>query len=314
MAFLFTFLAMLMTTVCDLYEKKSINSDTEDVLKTIVWYGICNAIMFTLAYTLGLDEISVMPHELVLENPQLLLTTVFNYLCLFFALIAYKYLGVSTKNTFVNIDGLFFVILLVLFHLTTGEAQYARRLFDPLTIIGLILIISSGIIYPNIKGENEEESSEHKLKSAKNQKLIVIIGMAMSFISAFFDGAESMVSSVLIGDDIVDSVEFICVLTLLQVVISFFIWIYLWIKNKKIYNPFRKTEKNRIISQSFSIVADLLYVFALSDDALIGVILWNAFPVLDILASRLFMKEKLSKLQYLVLATMITGAICVSIS
>lgn len=70
MAFLFTFLAMLMTTVCDLYEKKSINSDTEDVLKTIVWYGICNAIMFTLAYTLGLDETSVMPHELVLENPQ----------------------------------------------------------------------------------------------------------------------------------------------------------------------------------------------------------------------------------------------------
>ena len=123
-----------------------------------------------------------------------------------------------------------------------------------------------------------------------------------------------MVSSVLIGDDIVDSMEFICVLAFMQGIISFFVWIYLWIKNKKIYNPFRRSEKYRFAGQGCGTIADLLYVFALSDDALLSVILWNAFPILDILASRFFMKEKLSKLQYLVLAMMIIGAVCVGLS
>jgi len=54
--------------------------------------------------------------------------------------------------------------------------------------------------------------------------------------------------------------------------------------------------------------------FALSDDALLGIILWNAFPIMDIVGARIFMKEKLGRLQYLVLLLMIAGAVCISLS
>ena len=303
---------MLMTSASDLFEKKSVESSTEDVLKTLVWYGICNAVLFCLVFFLGMDETSLMPHELLFRNPAILLSPLFNYLCLFFALAAYKYLGVSARNTFANIDGLFFILLLVLYHVLSGEAQYAVRLFDPLTMTGLILVIGAGIIYPNLKGA--ERNSEHSPEAPGELKTMVIFGIVIAVVSAFFDGAESMVSSVLIGDEIVDSIEFICALALIQVIISFGVWVYLCVKNKEIYNPFRKTEKYRYIGQGCGLLSDLLYVFALSEDALLGIILWNAFPVMDILGARIFMKEKLTAVQYLTLGMMIIGAVLISLS
>lgn len=314
MALLFTMLSMLTTSASDLFEKKSIESSTEDALKTLIWYGICNAILFCLAFFFGMDETSLMPHELILKNPAILLSPALNYLCLLFALIAYKYLGVSVRNTYVNVDGLFFVILLVLYHTITGGAQYATRLFDPPTFTGFVLVVGAGFIYPNLKGKKAEKCIEKDAQLPGELKAVVIMGIVMAVISAFFDGAESMVSSVLIGDDIVDSIEFICVLSLIQVFISFCVWVYLWAKNKKMYNPFKKTEKYRYIGQGCLLLSDMFYVFALSEDALMGIILWNAFPIMDIVAARIFMKEKLSAKQYLTLCVMIIGAMFISLS
>ncbi|MBR1453955.1 MAG: hypothetical protein IJ593_04865 [Lachnospiraceae bacterium] len=311
MAILFTILSMLMTCGADLYEKKSVKSTTEEVLKTLIWYGIFNAILLCILLFFGMEEGSPTPFELISNKPIIVLPAILNYTCLFFALVAYKYVGVSVRNTFANTDGLFFILLLVIYYLTTGNAEYATRLFKPLTIIGLILVIGAGIIYPHIKDYKEKDEN----KNIENtSKLILILGIAISFISAFFDGAESMVSSTLIGDEIVDSTEYMLALSLIQVTITFFIWIGLFIKNKKPYNPFRKTEKYRFVSQLFLLVSDMFYVFALSKDALLGIILWSAFPILDIIGARILLKEKLSFLQYFVLIMMILGAVFVSLS
>ena len=134
--------------------------------------------------------------------------------------------------------------------------------------------------------------------------------MALTIVSALFDEADSFVGSVLIGDNIVDSMEFIGANAPVQVIITVFVWIYLWIRHKKIYNPFQKTEKYRFISQTFRIVSELFYIFALSGDTL-RVVLWNVFPVLDILGARILMKEKLTRTQYLVLFILITGGVLI---
>ena len=142
---------------------------------------------------------------------------------------------------------------------------------------------------------------------------IVVIGIIISFISAFFDGTESFVSSVLLGDEVVDSIEYIVVLAIIQIIITIFIWIFLSIKLKKVYNPFRKSEKYRIVSELLTLLSDFFYIFAVSSDALLGIILWGAFPIFDIVGARIFMKEKLNRLQYLILFMLIFGSILVSL-
>ena len=314
MAIVFTLLSMLMCCAEDLYEKKSVSSRVEDALKTLVWYGIFTAVLLCVLLLFGLDENSLMPHELILNKPVVLLNPIFSYTCLFFALVAYKYVGVSVRNTFANLDGLFYILFLVIYHVLTGNAQFAVRLFNPTMAIGLILIMGVTIIYPSLKDPQEEKQGQLASEPSGSSKTALKIGMALAIVSALFDGADSFVGSVLIGDKIVDSMEFIGANALVQLIISVFIWIYLWIRHKKIYNPFRKTEKYRFISQTFSIVSNLFYIFALSGDALLGVVLWNVFPVLDILGARILMKEKLTPTQYLVLFTLIIGGVLVSIS
>ena len=314
MAIVFTLLSMLMVCGEDLYEKKSVSSRVEDALKTLVWYGIFNAVVLCALLLFGLDETSLMPHELILNKPVVLLNPVCSYACLFFALVAYKYVGISVRNTFANVDGLFYILFLVTYHVLTGNAGFAARLFTPTMAIGLILILGVTIIYPSLKDPQEEKQGQLAPESAGSSRTALKIGIALAIVSALFDGADSFISSVLIGDNIVDSVEFIAANTLVQVIITVFVWIYLWIKNKKMYNSFRKTEKYRFISQAFSAAGDLFYIFALSGDALLGVVLWNVFPVLDILGARTLMKEKLTRTQYLVLFILITGAVLVSIS
>ncbi|XME01121.1 hypothetical protein QYZ88_010380 [Lachnospiraceae bacterium C1.1] len=314
MAFVFTLLSMLMTCGADLFEKKSVSSKTEEALKTVVWYGIFNVILFIVIILFGMDETSLMPHELICKTPVVLLTPLLNSLCLFFGLMAYKHVGVSIKNTFGNTDGLFFVLLLVFFHITTGNAHYAVRLFTPFAVSGLILIITAGIVYPNIKARHNNDSDDQSAPPEANSKERLITGILLALTAAFFDGAESMVTSVLIGDDIVDSADFLAASSLMHVIIALFIWIYLWLTDKKPYNPFGKTEKNRFISQLFLLGSDILYIFAVFNDPLLGIILWNAFPILDIIGARIFMKEKLSFRQYMILIILIVGAVLVSLS
>ena len=314
MAIVFTLLSMLMTCGSDLFEKKAVSSTTEEVLKTLIWYGLINLLLLIVMLLFGLDETSLYPHELLLKKPVIALSPILNYVCLFFALAAYKYVGVSVRNTFVNTDSLFYAILLVLYHLTTGNATFATRLFNPLLIIGLILVIGGGMTYPHIRSSGKEKDGDEGREAAERSKMVLITGILIAFVSAFFDGAESMVTSVLIGDDIVDSMDYIATAAFIQVIITLFIWVYLWIKNKKPHNPFRKTEKNRMISESFTLLSDILYVFALSEDAVLGIVLWSAFPILDIVGARIFMKERLNRPQYLVLFMMIIGAVFISLS
>lgn len=321
MSFVFTFLSMVITCGSDLCEKKSVSSKTEEAMKTLVWYGMFNMILVVLVILFVMDESSLMPHELIAQKPVVLLSPALNFLCLFFALIAYKYVGVAVRNTFANTDGLFFIITLVLYHFVTGNAEHATRMFNPVTLAGLVLVLGSGLIYPNIKGLQDNRSSEGESDSLAvswntggTPKKMMILGIVMSLISAFFDGTQSVVDSVILGDEVADSVDYICVLSLTQVVMGFILWIVLWIINKKPYNPFRKSEKFRFLGQLLSVVSDLLYVLAVSDDALLGIILWSVFPIFDILGARILLKEKLSVKQYLVLLTMIIGGVFISLS
>ena len=93
MAVIFTLLSMLMTCASDLFEKKSVSFKTEEVIKTLVWYGIFNALLLVAVLLFGLDETSLLPHQLILKKPIIIISPILNYVCLFFALVAYKYVG-----------------------------------------------------------------------------------------------------------------------------------------------------------------------------------------------------------------------------
>ena len=127
MAVLFTVISMFFTCVTDLCEKKSVSSRTDEALKTIVWYGIIDFAALLVLLVFGLDESSMLPHEFISQKPMILLPPILSSVCFLTAHLSYKYVGVSVRNTFANTDGVFYILLLIIFYATTGNAQFATR-------------------------------------------------------------------------------------------------------------------------------------------------------------------------------------------
>ena len=189
MAIVFTLLSMLMVCGEDLYEKKAVSSRVEDALKTLIWYGIFNAAVLCALLLFVLDETSLTPLELIFNKPVVLLNPICSYACLFFALAAYKYVGVSVRNTFANVDGIFYILFLVIYYVLTGSAGFAARLFTPTMAIGLFLILGVTIIYPSLK-DTKEEQGQPVSKPVVSSKTALKIGIALAIVSALFDGEQ----------------------------------------------------------------------------------------------------------------------------
>jgi hypothetical protein len=65
------------------------------------------------------------------------------------------------------------------------------------------LIIAAAVIYPRIKPHREEKDPHPEHQSRR----MLVLGIALAILAAFWDGSESLVSSHLIGDEVVDSME-----------------------------------------------------------------------------------------------------------
>ncbi len=309
MAITLTLISMAFCCGDDLLEKLSITPDGDGVAKTLIWNGLWEVLLMILLFSLGLSESWSTPWEIILNAPIIVVPAIITLFDSMFGLIAYRYIGVAERNTFTNLDGIFYVIILVAYHLLTGRGAFAARLFNPVMIAGFIIIIVASFAYLRISSPKDPISSQKNHAGKK----ILVLGFLASVLSSFFDGLETVISSVLLGDGLTDSYDYMIAWGTMSLILSIILWFYLLFRDKKPYNPFRRTEKARILSQLLCLVADVTYIFAVSDDALLGAVLWNAFPVVDIVAARILMKERLSRVQYLLLGTLIFGSVLLSL-
>ena len=79
-------------------------------------------------------------------------------------------------------------------------------------------------------------------------------------------------------------------------VVGLLAWIYVSIKSKRVYNVF---SNKWFCFQSFGeALGQITYVFALSESPAIAAPIIATYSVVSVILSRIFLKEKLSKIQY----------------
>ena len=88
-------------------------------------------------------------------------------------------------------------------------------------------------------------------------------------------------------------------------------WIYLYLKEKKIYNPFTKRSSPRILGALADNVGIVFYSYAMAINSVSTDPILAAYPVLVMVGGRIFMKEKVSTPQYILLIGIIAGSIMV---
>ena len=92
-------------------------------------------------------------------------------------------------------------------------------------------------------------------------------------------------------------------------------WIFLWIKEKKAYNPFAKAEwKTRFPAAVFEQFGQIFYVYALADNPVVATPMIASYCIVSAILSRIFLKEKLKAGQYACIAAVVVGIIMMGVA
>ena len=281
-------LTFFLWGVADLFYKKGNKIDDKySHIKTGIFVGFVmgiHAIIYMIVKNISLDFISIVKYLPV-------------SLCYIISMIigykGLKYINLSISSPIQNSSGLITSLLLVII--------FSVKL-SLLEIIGLIVMAIGVIILSFI------ENKENKKVVIKKITLGVII---FPIIYCIIDGLGTFLDAVyldhleLIDEDMaLISYEFTF---LIYGIISF---IYLKIKKERI--NFLK-EKDKIMASIFETMGQFTYVYAISSHSVITSPIVACYSALSCFLGGLFLKEKITKFQYLALILIFSGIIILAI-
>jgi drug/metabolite transporter (DMT)-like permease len=91
-------------------------------------------------------------------------------------------------------------------------------------------------------------------------------------------------------------------------------WLYLLIAKKYTYNPFKKTELVRCGAATGETFGTMAYIFAVGRNPIITAPITSSYCLVTIVLARIFLKERLTRKQYLSLAFVVIGIVLLGIS
>ncbi len=295
----FTLATTLLWGVAELFYKKGAHEDEKyGHLKICIFVG---AVMGIHAiYTLLTSDISYDPRNLIAYLP----VSMCYILSMAFSFFGMRFIEESISDPIENTSGAICSILCVIF---LGERIAPISGFA----IGLIMIGILGVGYL-------EQTSEVDRKKRLGKKM-AIIAFAMPFCYAIIDAVGSFLdiffleieTSPLIGIteeniELVANVSYeftfaICALIL---------FIYIKCKHTAFELP---KQKDKLIAAICETAGQLTYVYAMSGNGAIAAPIISSVCIVSLLLSRIFLKEKLTKKQYIFIAIIIIGILTLAI-
>ncbi|MBR6949742.1 MAG: EamA family transporter [Bacilli bacterium] len=296
MWFLCTLLTFISWGIADLFYKIGNRGNNKyDHLKTGIAVGVVMGIHATI-YLL-INHVNVSFIDLIKYLPV--------SLCYIASMvIGYKglrYLELSICSPIQNTSGVITAILLLIF--------FKETLSLPAYIA--ILLIFIGIVMLSIiqLNENKEERVEYKKNNTFKRilTLTILFPLAYCFIDGlgtFLDGIYLDYGSLISEDAALVSYEY----TFL--IYGIITYIYLRTKNEKVI---LLDEKSKLLAAIFETIGQFFYVFAMSGSSVIAAPIVGSYCILSMLLSRVFLKEKLTKKEYVAIFLVIIGIIILGI-
>ena len=318
--FILTLSCIILWGVTDiLYRASSDQNDPLSHYKTFVWIGIVMAlaglIMSTWTDTL-LDSINAIKYDLLYLIP---LGFVYAF-ALLLGLYGKKYLYASLTSPIENVGGAFAVIITSFYYLLTGY-------IDPSYRIGAVNIIAAASVMIGIiliaKEEQALFKKELHLSEDKREHrhgaLVLICPIIYSLADVFstaeiggVSGNDGMVTSGAI--DAIPAIDFYIFECVGFAFIAICIWFYMMIVKKYKYNPFDEGELIRCGAATGETFGTMTFILAAGINPVLTAPLTYLHCLLTVILAHVFLKERLTKKQYVSLAFLAVGLILLGIS
>lgn len=313
--FLLTLACVILWSVTDiLYKASSPQNDPLSHYKTFVWIGIVMAlaggIMSTWSDTL-LDSIKVVKDNLLYLVPLSLIYAA----ALFFGLLGKKHLAASVVSSLENIGGALVAIIIYYYYLLTG---YVLPSYD----FGVIDFIATAFIIIGVILLGREEQSllkqEVNLEEDKKKHRFGALALFFPILYTLIDvfsvaeiGGVSGNSGITDAEDeiFIPSMDFFIFECVGIAIASVCVWLYLWIVKKQLYNPFQPEEFIRCSAATGETFGTMTFIFAAAINPVLTAPITSFHCLLTIVLARIFLKERLTKKQYISLGFVVLGIV-----
>ena len=310
---IFTLTCIILWGVTDiLYKKASDYNDSLSHYKTFVWIGIVMApacVIMTLSSETLLDSILM-----VKDNLYLIPLCIFYAIALFFGLLGKKHLDASVVSPLENIDGAMAAIILYFYFLFTGYSNITNS-------IGIIDIIATvsiviGVILLGIQ-EHRLSKQEINLTEEKKRHKLGALALIFPIIYNLVDAVSMVAIGITVSEETevaIPDIDFFIFESLGFTIVAIFIWLYMLFFKKYKYNPFKKEELVRCGAATGETFGTMTYIFAVGRNPILTAPITSSYCLVTIVLARIFLKERLTRKQYLSLAFLVTGIALLGIS
>ena len=299
-----------------LYKKSSDYNDPLSQYKTFVWIGIVMApagiIMALYSETL-LDSIMM-----VKDNLYLIPLCVFYAIALFFGLLGVKHLDASVVSPLENIDGAMAAIILYFFFLFTGRSHITDSIGAVETIATLIATLSIvvGVVLLGIQEQTLSKQETHLSEDKKRHRLGAV-ALIFPIIYNLVDAVSMVAVGITVSEEMevaIPDIDFFVFESLGFVAVAICMWLYMLIAKKYKYDPFKKKELVRCGAAAGETFGTMTYIFAVAGNPILTAPITSSYCLVTIVLARIFLKERLTKKQYLSLAFLVIGIALLGIS
>lgn len=295
----FTLATTLLWGLAELFYKKGSHEDRKyDHLRVCVLVGAVMGIH--AVFTLLTSDFSYNPMNLIAYLP-VSLCYILSMACSFFGI---RFIEESLADPIENTAGAMCSLLCVIF---LGES------------IAPAVWVAIGIIVVGIIGVTHTERSSEVNRKQKLGKRLAVVAFAMPFCYALIDALGSfldiafldMETSPLI-DITEENIELVANVSyeLTFAIVGLILFIFMKIKGVKFELP---KQKDKALAAVCETAGQLTYVYAMSGNGAIAAPILSSVCVVSLLLSRIFLKEKLTKKQYIFITIIIVGILMLAV-
>lgn len=318
--FVLTLSCIILWGVTDiLYKAASNPNDPFAHYKTFIWIGIVMAlagfIMSTWSDTL-LDSIKMVKNDVFYLVPLCIVYAI----ALFIGLLGKQYLDASVVSPLENIDGALAAIIIYYYYLLTGyiHPSYTIGVLDVVAtvsiIIGVFLLGREEQALLKQEAQLSDDKKKHRF-GALALFFPIIYTLIDVFSIAEISGVNGNTGIVTEGaGNSIPTIDFFIFECVGFALISICMWLYLAIVKKYKYNPFQPEELIRCGAATGETFGTMTFILAAGMNPFLTAPITSLYCILTLVLARIFLKERLTKKQYVSLAFVIIGIVMLGIS
>lgn len=311
--FIFALIATLSWGCADLFYKKGTDeNDKNSHLKIAVWVGLI----------MGLGAFILVPFSetgITLSGlPMLFLKYSPASLCYIISMVigyaGLRYLELSVVSPVQNASGAFSTVIMAIYFVATGTIESITEEFSTLDIIGACLIVVGFIA---LAFAEQRLAKQERMAESKKYR-IGALALLFPILYCLFDTLGTAADGIILDEETglgLGEIDVIIVYGLTFFIFGILAWLYMLIRNKKAYNPFKAEEiKGKGVAACFEELGQIVYVYAMAKNPILAAPMIASYCIVSVILSRIFLKEKLNLSRLICVLTVIVGIVILGIS